>query len=195
MEKITDHLTYREATFSMNATKHGIDNTPTAEQLTSIQKFAEHVFEPLRKLSGDKTIRTSIIFRSGVKQKSAITGKITSVNELAGGDPNSQHKCENGDAAGDFDNDGLEDRVQNNVLFKVAYNHLEVNYDKIIAENIDDSGHVDWVHISHNHKRKQRRIALVMFFCMVNGKRKKVYRIYDVFKGLVRSNYLLNGEL
>ena len=33
MEKISDHISYKEATFSQTATKQGIDNTPSEEQL------------------------------------------------------------------------------------------------------------------------------------------------------------------
>lgn len=192
--KISDNLTYREATFSQNAIKHGLDNTPNAEQLENLKALGVHVFEPLRHVSGDRSIRTIIMFRNGKLRKSIITDKLTSVNELAGGDPLSQHKCIGGNAAGDFDNDGLSNRAQNNELFLFAYNNTEVNFDKIIAENIDNKGHVDWIHLSYNRKRDQRRVSSVMFFCEENGKPKKVYRTFDIQKGFIRSKYLIEGE-
>lgn len=185
---ISDHITYREATFSSNAVRLNIDNTPNQKQLNNITAWALKVFEPWRSLA-NCPISVDVIFRSGVIQKT-ITGEFTSVNKVAGGDSLSQHQCEGGDSAGDLDNDNHPDRLQNNTLFIIAYNNLIVDFDKIIAENIDESGHVSWNHVSYNTERNQRRQSMVSFF--VNNER--VYRKFEIQKGFIRSKYLFETE-
>lgn len=201
MEKISDHITYLEAIGSNNAMKHGLDNTPNEEQLKNMRALGESVFEPLRRLSGGLRINIEAFHRSGVLQRSALTGKMTSVNKLAGGATKSQHLTLGYNAAIDIDNDKYPDRTPNDKLFVTAYNNMEVNYDQIIAENIDDNGHVGWVHASHKRDSKQRRQALIMLFYYEseedkkNKKKKRSYQIYNIAKGLIRSRYLLPGWL
>lgn len=201
MEKISEHITYEEGRRSFNAQHHGIDNTPTTEQLLNMKALAEHVFEPLREKSGGLPINIEVFHRSGKLQRSALTGKKVSVNGLAGGATKSQHLTEGRDSAIDLDNDKYSNRAANRVLFLTAYNNLDVNYDQLIAENIDDSGHVGWVHASHKRGMKQRRESLVMLFYYKNEDNKKKdikeksYQRFTVGKGLLRKNYLLPGWL
>ena len=48
MDKISDHISYREAVKSNTATRRGIDNIPDVEELENMKLIAEKVFEPLR---------------------------------------------------------------------------------------------------------------------------------------------------
>ena len=49
---ISKHVSYKEGTFSVTATRLGVDNTPNYEQLANMELIAEKVFEPLRKYVG-----------------------------------------------------------------------------------------------------------------------------------------------
>ena len=46
-EKISKHVSYKEAIKSNTALRKGIDNTPSAYQITNMVGVAENVFEPL----------------------------------------------------------------------------------------------------------------------------------------------------
>ena len=45
---ISEHISYKEGVYSITATRKGIDNTPTDDQLHFMEIIAEKVFEPLR---------------------------------------------------------------------------------------------------------------------------------------------------
>jgi hypothetical protein len=182
--QISPHLSYRESVYSATAARNGIVNIPNEAQVSNIKVFANTVFEPLRSLIGaninvNPAIHVDIIFRSA------------ELNIKEGGVSNSQHLCLGGDSAADIDNNDFNDRAQNDILFITAYNHLNVDFDQMIAEDIDETGHIGWVHISHDYEKEtQRRQSMVSFF--VNGER--VYRTYDHISGFVRSKYLNEGE-
>ena len=46
--KISNHITFAEATHSNTAKRYGIDNTPNEEQTNNMKMLAEKIFEPLR---------------------------------------------------------------------------------------------------------------------------------------------------
>ena len=52
MIKISDHISYKEATRSATALRLGIDNVPNQYELQNMEMVAKHVFEPLRKAVG-----------------------------------------------------------------------------------------------------------------------------------------------
>ena len=181
---ISDHLSYREAFRSNTAIKLGIDNTPPASAISNIQALARTVFEPWRKLASQNITYSAGIFPDDVY-------RCPELNYSVGGVPDSQHVCLGGSAAGDFDNNSHPGYTPNEDLFPIAYNNLEVDYDQMIAEDINEEGKIGWIHSSHDQeKTKQRRMAEVSFF--VNEKR--VYRTFDPAKGFVRSKYLLSNE-
>lgn len=64
MERISDHITYHEATKSVSAIRHGIHNVPDPRQLANMQRVAQRCFEPCRAALGDKPIYISSFFRS-----------------------------------------------------------------------------------------------------------------------------------
>ena len=46
MDKISDHISYKEATRSNTALRRGIENIPDVEELENMKLIAEKVFEP-----------------------------------------------------------------------------------------------------------------------------------------------------
>ena len=48
MKKISEHISYKEATHSNYAKQYNIDNKPKAEHIKNMEILAEKVFEPLR---------------------------------------------------------------------------------------------------------------------------------------------------
>jgi hypothetical protein len=133
MERISEHITYGEAIKSQVASRKGIDNTPTNEQLKAMCLLAEKIFEPLRKAM-NRPIFISSFFRCPI------------LNEAIGGSSNSQH-CK-GEAM-DLDVDGL-----NNQIFHWIKNNCV--FDQLIWE-FGNTSEPDWVHVSYsaNVNRKQ----------------------------------------
>ena len=78
MENISEHISYKEATFSETATRQDIDNTPSEDQLCIMRTLAENVFEPLRAYV-DGPIKINSFFRS------------MALNVAIGGAKSSQH--------------------------------------------------------------------------------------------------------
>ncbi len=48
MKKISDNISYKEATYSLTAKQLGISNKPKKEHLENMELLAEKVFQPLR---------------------------------------------------------------------------------------------------------------------------------------------------
>ena len=69
---ISEHISYKEGTYSVTATRLGVDNTPDNEQLSNMELVAEKVFEPLRKWVGGP-IKINSFFR-GLPLITAIGG-------------------------------------------------------------------------------------------------------------------------
>ncbi len=75
-KKISEHISYKEATYSATANKLGIENIPNEKELKCMQKVAKEVFEPLREWVGCP-IRVNSMFRSE-ELNSALKGSKTS---------------------------------------------------------------------------------------------------------------------
>lgn len=75
--QLSKHFTLDELTRSATATRHNIDNTPTAEVIFNLHRLAEDILEPLRCRFGVLRIT------SGYRCKQ--------LNRMVGGVPNSQH--------------------------------------------------------------------------------------------------------
>ena len=129
MRKISDHITYAEATKSQLAVRHNLDNTPNEFQLRRMKETAKRIFEPVR-LFFDVMICVSSFFRS------------PAVNVKAGGSQTSGH-CR-GDSI-DMDAD-VFGGVTNRELFYYIKNNLV--FDQLIWEygNKQDPA---WVHASY----------------------------------------------
>ena len=150
---VSKNISYKEATHSTTAKRLGIDNTPNAEQFSSMVYVAENVFQPIREHFGTP-IYVSSFFRSEGLNK-AIKGSI-----------NSTHK--KGEAM-DLDAD-VYGGVTNAQIFNYIKDNLE--FDQLIWEfGTDDEP--AWVHVSLS-KRNNRNQILRAY--KVDGKTK--YEIY-----------------
>lgn len=143
MYKLSEHLTYKEATVSQTAKKEGIDNTPNNEQLLNMVAIAKNVFEPLRE-HFKVPIYVSSMFRSD------------ELNIALKGAEGSQH-C-SGEAM-DLDAD-IFGKITNEEIFYWILNNLE--FDQLIAEGVDKNG-IAWVHVSYKRTGKNRKQILIMY--------------------------------
>ena len=158
---ISEHISYIEATNSITAKRHNIDNTPNKEQLSRMKELADNIFEPLRKGLGNKPINIAIFYRS------------PELNEKIKGAKNSQHMALNG-AAIDLDNDSCINCSTNKELFDYIKDNLE--FDQLIWEFGDDSN-PGWVHVSYNKGKNRKQVLLSK---KVDSK--TVYYNYEVYR-------------
>lgn len=139
MKLISPHITYAEATKSKEAIRLGLDNTPGEEELESMIRVANALFEPVRKALGCPIPITSF-FRS------------PEVNKAAHGSPTSDHMK---GRAIDMDLDGSPYGKTNKDLFEeIFYNH---SFDQLIWEFGDDNNPA-WVHGSYRGAVNRREV-------------------------------------
>jgi len=155
MEKISEHISYKEATFSETATRQNIDNTPSEDQLCIMRTLAENVFEPLRAYV-DGPIKINSFFRS------------MALNRAIGGAKSSQHM--RGEA---IDIDDTFGRMSNKDMF--VFIKDELDFDQLIWEFGNDEN-PDWVHVSYVSPENNRRKVLKAL--KINGK--TTYKLMDV---------------
>lgn len=128
--RISENISYTEATKSRTAIKLGLDNRPNGVQFKNMQTVAEKVFEPIREYYGVPIAVTSF-FRS------------KEVNKEIGGSKTSQH-CKGEAMDLDADVYGL---IRNRDIFNYIKDNLE--FDQLIWEFGDDRN-PDWVHVSYS---------------------------------------------
>ena len=63
MKKISENISYKEATYSLTAKQLGISNKPKKEHLENMELLAEKVFQPLREWVGGP-IKINSFYRS-----------------------------------------------------------------------------------------------------------------------------------
>ena len=69
MNRISKHITYKEATRSVTALRLGIENKPSEYELQNMELIAEKVFEPLREaVNGPIKINSFIEVKNLIKQ-------------------------------------------------------------------------------------------------------------------------------
>ena len=134
MPKISEHITYAEATVSNKAKQLGISNSPNERELKAMKLLADKVFEPLRKWYG-KPIPITSFFRSA------------KINKAIGGSATSQHSL--GQAV---DIDTVSD---NRKLFDYIKDNLP--FDQLIWEYGNDSA-PDWIHVSYTETRNRKQV-------------------------------------
>ncbi len=139
MEKISEHVSYKEGVKSNTATRLNIDNTPGSYELSNMGILADNLFEPLRKWVGGP-IKINSFFRS------------ENLNQAIGGSSRSQH-CQ-GRA---IDLDDTFGHKTNAEMFYHIKNNL--SYDQIIWE-FGDETNPDWVHVSFISESENRGRAL-----------------------------------
>jgi zinc D-Ala-D-Ala carboxypeptidase len=139
MEKISNHVSYKEGVKSNTATRLGIDNTPSAYELSNMGILCDHIFEPLRQWVGGP-IKINSFFRC------------EELNRAIGGSSRSQH-CQ-GRA---IDLDDTFGHKTNAEMFQYIRENL--NFDQIIWE-FGDETNPDWVHVSFISESENRGRAL-----------------------------------
>ena len=139
MERISEHISYREAIKSNTASRLGIDNTPSDYEVTNMVGVAFNVFEPLRKYVGGP-IRINSFYRC------------EELNRAIGGSSRSQH-CE-GRAIDLDDTLGYKTNAE---MYKYIKDNL--SFDQLIWEFGDDTN-PDWIHVSYVHPDENRKRCL-----------------------------------
>jgi len=136
--RISDHVSYTEATKSRTAIKKGLDNTPDKATLTRMKYAAEKVFEPVREFFGVPIAITSF-YRS------------LRVNRAVGGSSTSEHVY---GSAIDIDADRFG-MVTNREIFDYIKDNLDFN--QLIWE-FGDNKNPDWVHVSCKQYGNKKQI-------------------------------------
>jgi len=136
---ISNHISYKEATYSRTATRLDIDNNPDDRQVLNMETIADEVFEPLRAWVGGP-IKINSFFRS------------PKLNTAIGGSSKSQH-C-HGQA---IDLDDTFGRVTNAEMYEFIKEYLD--FDQIIWEFGSDDN-PDWVHVSYVSAQDNRKRCL-----------------------------------
>jgi zinc D-Ala-D-Ala carboxypeptidase len=139
MERISEHISYKEGIKSNTATRLGIKNTPDDYQITNMVNIGVNVFEPLRKYVGGP-IRISSFYRC------------EELNRAIGGSSRSQH-CE-GRA---IDLDDTLGHKTNAEMYQYIKDNL--SFDQLIWEFGDDTN-PDWIHVSYVHPDENRKRCL-----------------------------------
>ena len=135
MERISKHITFKEATFSATAQRLGIKNEPTLEHLKAMITVAEKCFEPLRGWYG-KPLRINSFYR-GKELNKAVKGSLTS-----------QH-CKGEaidiDAGSVAENKKIHDWIRDNLEF---------------TQLINEYG-FQWCHVSYDPKNLKKQCLII----------------------------------
>ena len=139
MKKISEHISYLEATKSNTAKELNINNKPTEKDVKNMQLIAEKIFEPLR-LWSKGPIKINSMFRSNELNK-AIRGAVTS-NHLTGNA---------------IDLTTLNDKT-NLELFHYIKDNLD--FHQLIWEY--GAENPQWIHVSYLSKKENKNQVLVV---------------------------------
>ena len=147
MNKISKHITYKEATRSATALRLGIENVPNEYELQNMEMVAKKVFEPLRKAI-DAPIKINSFFRC------------EKLNKAIGGSSKSQH-CQ-GRA---IDIDDFYGHVSNAYMYYYIKDNLQ--FTELIWE-FGDEYEPNWVHVAIAPGREEEKNTKIAR--KVNGK-------------------------
>ena len=139
MDKISDHISYREAVRSTTADRLGIENKPGQVELVNMEIIAERIFEPLRDWVGGP-IRINSFYRG------------PELNKAIGGSKRSQHM--EGRA---MDLDDTYGHKTNAEMFYYIKQNLD--FDQLIWEFGTDEN-PNWVHVSYVSPDENRNRCL-----------------------------------
>jgi len=142
MNRISKHITYKEATRSVTALRLGIENKPSEYELQNMELIAEKVFEPLRE-AVNSPIKINSFYRS------------EELNKAIGGSSRSQH-CQ-GRA---IDIDDFYGYVSNSYMYYYIKDNLD--FDQLIWEFGTDTN-PDWVHVSYVDGDSNRKRCLLAY--------------------------------
>ena len=149
MKKISENISYKEATHSETAKRLGISNKPKKEHIENMELIAEKIFQPLREWV-DHPIRINSFYRS------------EELNSRIGGAISSAHK--EGLA---IDLDSLGGKTNLEMLHYIK-DHLD--FDILINEYPNEEGEPKWIHVSWNKKKNRKQVLEI--------KRKGKYYLY-----------------
>jgi len=135
MDRISAHISHKEAVFSRTALRLDIDNTPDGYELGNMNGVAHNIFEPLREWVGGP-IKINSFFRD------------KALNTAIGGSSRSQH-CQ-GRAIDIDDTYGYKTNAE--MFYHIKDN---LNFDQCIWEFGDDAN-PDWVHVSYVNNTENR---------------------------------------
>ena len=136
-QKVSDNISYKEATFSQTATRLKIKNVPTDAHLKNMKLIADKVFQPLREWA-DHPIRINSMYRS------------PDLCEAIRSSRTSQHT--KGQA---IDLTALGEKT-NGELFEYIKENLE--FDQMIWEFGKENP--KWIHVSYVSKKANRNRTL-----------------------------------
>ena len=142
MDKISKHVSYKEATRSATAARMNLNNAPDEDQIKCMGILSEKIFEPLRKHVGGPIMINSF-FRS------------PELNKYVGGSTTSQH-CK-GQA---MDLDDSYGHATNAEMYEFIKKNLD--FDQMIWEFGDDEN-PDWVHVSYVSPKANRNRCLAAY--------------------------------
>lgn len=164
MDKISKHISYKEAIRSTTAKRYNIDNTPNDFQLANMKLVAENCFEPARN-HFDHPLFVSSFSRSlllnnhrkirGSKSSQHMSGVYTKLEE----------------SAIDIDNDVYSTGPTNSEIFHWLKDNVE--FDQLIWEYGNDDEPA-WVHVSYR-KGANRGQVLIAYR---NSKGKTKYKLF-----------------
>ena len=167
--RISEHISYKEATWSSTTIKYNIDNTPNAEQLESMILLAKQVFEPLRN-HFKKPIKVESFFRS------------PKLNKKIGGSSGSQHmKGEAIDIDDDFGG------ITNADMF--YYIESSLQFDQLIWE-FGDNVNPGWVHVSYKKTGNRNKISIAYKV----GKRTYYKHFYNIADFIMFKDNFYNSQ-
>ena len=144
---ISEHVSFKEGTFSATATRLGLPNNPSEEHLANMQMIAKKIFVPLRVYVGGP-IKINSFYRG------------PELNKAIGGSKKSQH-C-HGQA---MDIDDVFGHKTNAQMYHWIKEYLD--FDQMIWEFGNDEN-PDWVHVSYVDEKTNRNRCLKA--SRVNGK-------------------------
>ena len=138
------HFSIRELSRSETASRKGINNTPNSAIVSALTALIDNVLDPLREKWG-----APIIVTSGYR--------CTALNRAIGGASSSQHT--KGEAA---DIRTLSDSREDNMKLLKCLLDSGIEFDQVIAENVDGAGRPDWIHVSFTRSRANRKKRTTM---------------------------------
>lgn len=142
------YFTIREMKKSDRATKAGIENEPSIQEVKNLTALIEKVLDPLREAYGKP-----IIVTSGYRCEK--------LNKLVGGSASSQHK--KGEAA---DIRSVQDTPEENKKLFDLIVKLGLPFDQLINEY-----NYDWVHVSFGARHRRQKLKAVK----KNGRTQYIY--------------------
>ena len=138
------HFSIRELSRSETASRKGINNTPNSAIVGALTALIDNVLDPLREKWG-----APIIVTSGYR--------CPALNRAIGGASGSQHT--KGEAA---DIRTLSDSREDNMKLLKCLLDSGIEFDQVIAENVDGAGRPDWIHVSFTRSRANRKKRTTM---------------------------------